>query len=217
MTDQTDTSPKTKSKSKEKPPPSDESTISTDEAASLVPIVDAPITFKTAKMLANSPTIPNHLAGKPQDIVATILNGRELGLLPMESVNNLYMVNGKISLSGKTMLGLIRKAGHRVMLDIKLTGTKIKCYRLQPDGTQFLEGTVEFNQADVKRAKMSKKDTYIEYPQMMMAWRAVSMAARFFYADCITAVSYVPEEVGMDEFVRQQQSRRHFLEPGLAG
>jgi hypothetical protein len=204
MTDKTDTGSKTKSKSKEKPQSSDKNTTSTESTTALVPIDEAPITFKTVKMLADSPTIPTHLAGHPQDIVATILNGRELGLAPMESINNLYMVNGKISLSGKTMLGLIRKAGHRVMLDIKLTGTTIECYRLQPDGSQFLEGSVGFNQADVKRAKMSKKDTYIEYPQMMMAWRAVSMAARFFYSDCITAVSYTPEEVGMEEFAADE-------------
>ena len=202
MTDKTATTKPTKKKPEEKPVRSEESTTSIDD--SLVPIDEKPIVFKTVQMLAESPTVPRHLKGKPQDIVATILNGRELGLQPMESINNLYMVNGKISLSGKTMLGLIRKAGHRPKLDITTKGTTIECYRLIEDGTQELQGTVSFDEADVKTAKMSKKDTYIEYPQMMMAWRAVSMAARFFYSDCITAVSYTPEEVGMDEFAVEE-------------
>lgn len=205
MTDQTDTSDQTQNLSNEKPEASELSTA-------LVPLTEVPFTWKTAHMLAGSPTVPEHLRGKPEDIVATILNGRELGLAPMESINNLYMVNGKISLSGKTMLGLIRKAGHRPKLDITTKGTIIECYRLIEDGTQELQGTVGFDMDDVKTAKLSKKDTYIEYPQMMMAWRAVSMAARFFYSDCITAGAYVPEEVGMTEFVTAEMADSNVIE-----
>ncbi len=205
MTDQIDTSQQTPNSSSEKPEPSELSTA-------LVPLTEVPFTWKTAYMLASSPTVPEHLQNKPEDIVATILNGRELGLAPMESVNNLYMVNGKISMSGKTMLGLIRKAGHRPKLDITTKGTTIECYRLIEDGTQELQGTVGFDMADVKTAKLSKKDTYIEYPQMMMAWRAVSMAARFFYSDCITAGAYTPEEMDMDEFTTDEMADSNVIE-----
>lgn len=205
MTDQTDTSQQTPNSSSEKPEPSEPS-------MALVPLTEVPFTWKTAYMLADSPTVPDHLQGHPEDIVATILNGRELGLAPMESINNLYMVNGKISLSGKTMLGLIRKAGHRPKLDITTKGTTIECYRLIEDGTQELQGVVGFNEDDVKTAKLSKKDTYIEYPQMMMAWRAVSMAARFFYSDCITAGAYTPEEVDMEAFVTDELADSNVIE-----
>jgi len=205
MTDQTDTSSQTPAASSERPEDSEPSTA-------LVPLTEVPFTWKTAHMLADSPTLPKHLVGKVEDIVATILNGRELGLQPMESINNLYMVNGKISLSGKTMLGLIRRAGHRPKLDITTKGTAIECYRLIEDGTQELQGTVTFDTEDVKTAKLSKKDTYIEYPQMMMAWRAVSMAARFFYSDCITAASYTPEEVDMEEFATAEMAESNIIE-----
>jgi hypothetical protein len=204
MTDKAEPSDPTPKESNKTQEPSDESTTSEESSSALVPLEEAPFTFKSAQMLANSPTMPKHLQGQTQDIVATILNGRELGLAPMESINNLYMVKGKVSLSGKAMLGLIRKAGHRPRLEITNDGTTVECYRLIEDGTQELQGVVKFDRTDVKQAKMSKKDTYIEYPQMMMAWRAVSMAARFFYSDCITAVSYTPEEVGMQEFVVEE-------------
>lgn len=205
MTDQTDTSQQTLNSSSEKQETSESSTA-------LVPLTEVPFTWKTAYMLSESPTVPEHLRDKPEDIVATILNGRELGLAPMESINNLYMVNGKISLSGKTMLGLIRKAGHRPKLDITTKGTIIECYRLIEDGTQELQGTVGFDINDVKTAKLSKKDTYIEYPQMMMAWRAVSMAARFFYSDCITAGAYTPEEMEMEAFVPDEMADSNVIE-----
>ena len=33
---------------------------------------------------------------------------------------------------------------------------------------------------------------------MMLAWRAVTFACRLFFADTITGLAYVPEEVGID-------------------
>ena len=41
--------------------------------------------------------------------VVKILAGKELGLSPFEAMGNLYLVNGKLSLTSKAMAGLIKK------------------------------------------------------------------------------------------------------------
>jgi hypothetical protein len=44
------------------------------------------------------------------EAVVKILAGRELGLAPLESMTNIYMVNGKIALQSKIIASLIKKS-----------------------------------------------------------------------------------------------------------
>ena len=43
--------------------------------------------------------------------VVKILAGRELGLSPLESMTNIYIVNGKVALQAKVIAALIKKSG----------------------------------------------------------------------------------------------------------
>ena len=43
--------------------------------------------------------------------VVKILAGRELGLSPLQSITDIYMVNGKVALQAKLIAALIKKSG----------------------------------------------------------------------------------------------------------
>jgi hypothetical protein len=43
--------------------------------------------------------------------VVKILAGRELGLSPLQSITDIYMVNGKVALQAKLIASLIKKSG----------------------------------------------------------------------------------------------------------
>lgn len=165
------------------------------------PVIDLAITMPRliALATAKTPTIPDRYIGKPRDMVSAIWVGRELGLQPMEAINSLYLVNGQVSMSGKVMSALIHRAGHMIKVKLSTTEAEVECHRWFPQ-TQTMEhvGTVTFTEEDAKRAHLSKKDTYRMYPQVMLAWRAITLAARVYYADVISGVSYVPEEVGLE-------------------
>jgi hypothetical protein len=165
------------------------------------PIADLAITMPRliALATANKPTIPDRYKGKPRDMVTAIWVGREMGLLPMEAINSLYLVNGAVGMSGKVMSALIHRAGHRISVALSSTVATVKCFRWSPNEKEMIEvGEVTFTEEDAKRAGLMGKETYQAYPQTMLAWRAISMAARIYYADVISGVGYVPEEIDVE-------------------
>lgn len=48
---------------------------------------------------------------KPEDVVAALLYGRELGLAPMQSVSNIYLIEGKATAGVHIIAALLSKAG----------------------------------------------------------------------------------------------------------
>ena len=166
------------------------------------PVDQTPITFNTLAILMKGPTMPQRYkesATGVMDAYAAILQGREIGLGPMQSINDLYLVNGQISMTGKLMSALVHKAGHQIRM--KLTNDKAvaEAWRRDPWSHELeMVGSVTFSKADSKLAGLDDKDTYKSYPRVMMGWRAVSQLCRIYFADCLAGVAYVPEEVGIE-------------------
>jgi hypothetical protein len=170
------------------------------EDTSLIPLNEAPFTYKTLQRLFTTPTVPERYQLSEtgvDDMLAAVLVGREIGIGPMEAINSIYLVNGRTSMEAKLMSALIHRAGHKIKAKVAVTKTVITCYRRDPYTHELDEvGTVEFGAADAKRAKLDGKSTYEQYPQFMHTWRALGLAARLYYADCLAGIGHIPEEVG---------------------
>lgn len=170
-----------------------------------VPLTDITPTYKTLGLLMKTPTVPDryrHSATGQQDMFAAALHGKELGIGPMTAINELYLVNGTMSMSAKLMAALIYRAGHVIKLKITAKSTVGTAYRWHPQSQELVEvGDYEFTEADAKKAGLDKKDTYREYPKLMQSARCMSGLARLFYADVIHGFGYVPEEVGVADVV----------------
>ena len=170
-----------------------------------MPLSEIQPTYKTLGLLLKTPTVPMRykMSDTGQaDMFAAALHGRELGIGPMTSINELYLVNGTMSMSAKLMAALIYRAGHIIKLKITATGTKGTALRWHPQSSELVEvGEYEFTNADAKKAGLDKKQTYSEYPKLMQSARCISGLARLFYADVIHGFGYVPEEVGVADVV----------------
>ena len=57
-------------------------------------------------MLANSSMVPKAYQGKPQDILVCVQWGYEMGLAPMQALQNIAVINGKPSAVSYTHLTL---------------------------------------------------------------------------------------------------------------
>jgi hypothetical protein len=168
-----------------------------------VPLVDQQITYRTLQTLINTPTIPDRY--KPpksdtgvDDMLAAVMIGKEIGIGPMQAINELYLVNGTVSMTGKLMSALVHRRGHAITVNV--TGTKATAtgYRRDPYTHKLVEvGDVTFSEADAKTAGLWGKGTYEKYPRIMLSWRAISMLCRVYFADCLAGVSYVPDEMGV--------------------
>jgi hypothetical protein len=72
--------------------------------------------FRLSKALALASLLPADLRGKPNDVLALMLYGQDLGLTPMQSIQGIYVVKGKPQLASQTWTGLARRAGHKVRI-----------------------------------------------------------------------------------------------------
>lgn len=167
---------------------------------SLVPISEMPVTMRTFETLASLPTTPERYRNKPMDMWAAALQGRELGMGPISSINNIFLVNGQTSMYAKAMAANIFSRGHIYKLKAGDELAEITCYRYQPQLNELIEvGQLMFSMEDAIRAGLPKqnKRNWDKYPQMMLANRVLSWATRMFYADCLVGVGYTPEEIDL--------------------
>ncbi len=167
------------------------------------PLDEAPFTMNTIQMLINTPTVPARYRESQtgvQDMYAAYLVGKELNIGPMEAINSLYLVNGQVSMLGRLMCAQIWRHGHGIKVVVKDKSVTAVAYRRDPETRELYEaGEWTFTEADAKKAYLDEKGTYEAYPKLMWAWRAISALSRIYFADCISGVGYVPEEVGIED------------------
>jgi len=127
--------------------------------------------------------------------VVKIIAGKELGLSPIESMNSLYMVNGKIAVSSKIIASLIKKSGK---YDYKIEElTEQTCTlvfsNIEKDEPVVI-GKSTFTFKDAAKAGLVNKDNWKNYPRNMLFARALSNGGRWFCPDA-TASFYSVEEL----------------------
>jgi len=148
-----------------------------------------------ATNLLQSGLLPQHIK-TAQQAFAIITMGQELGLGPWASLNSIFVVHGKPSLSGAAIMALLQGSG--LLEDWKHdddgeTAT-VKMKRIGQE--TWHEAT--FSQADAERAGLARKDTWRQYPSTMRMWRAITLCARPLFADALHGFGYTPEELGED-------------------
>jgi hypothetical protein len=151
---------------------------------------------KVAAELVKSSLIPKHFKA-PQDAWYAILYGREMGLSPIYSLNNVAVINGKPSLSADAMLAIVKRSPEYggITVDSSDEGCKVELKRIYKNGVT--DTTIaEFTLNDAKKAGLydSPGAMYKKYPRRMCRARAVAFACRDAFGD-ILAGNYTPEEL----------------------
>lgn len=125
--------------------------------------------------------------------VVKILAGRELGLSPLESMTNIYIVNGKVALQAKVIAALIKKSGKYDYQIEKQDNEECVIAFYQNNGKRIELGKSTFSIKDAAKAGIVNKDSWKNYPKNMLFARALSNGARFYCPDVYSA--YTPEEL----------------------
>ena len=180
-------------------------------------VQEMPVTYKTLQTLSTSPTIPKQYQGKPNDMLAVALQGRELGIGPLTSVNNIDMIDGTISMRAKLMSALIFGAGHIIKtIEASEDMAHIRCYRYHPQLNELIDvGELTWTREDAERAGDIKKGTYSKYIKNMLMNRALTFAARTFYGDCLAGIGYTADEVGFTDDLEQLEDVEQILKDEL--
>lgn len=128
------------------------------------------------------------------EAVVKILAGRELGLAPLESMTNIYIVNGKVALQAKIIGSLIKKSPKYDYIVNKLTAEEceITFYAIE-EGKKVEVGKSTFTIKDAAKAGLVNKQVWKDYPRNMLFARALSNGARWYVSDVFCG--YTAEEI----------------------
>jgi hypothetical protein len=139
-------------------------------------------------LLASSPIAPKAYQGKPQDILVCVQWGFELGLAPMQALQNIAVINGKPSVYGDAMMALVQASP--VCEDVEEffenegTPNPIAVCIAKRKGRKPV--TVKFSVEDAKRAGLwGKQGPWSAYPKRMMQMRARGFALRDAFPDVL--------------------------------
>lgn len=163
---------------------------------SVVSLGDAPFTYRTLQAIANTDFVPKSLRGNVPAMLAAVMYGREIGVPPMQAINQVYMVDGKPTPSAELLAAKVRQAGHRLYVaDGEWDDTLCTVIGERVAGGEVVERmsftyTIEM----AKRAGLVGKDNWKKYPEAMLFWRAASQLARVFFSDVLIGF-YTPEEL----------------------
>lgn len=130
----------------------------------------------------------------PEQAVAIMLKGRELGLPPMYALSNIAVINGKPVAGAELMLAVIYRDHGDSAVQVErtdATGCTLLYKRRQWPEYRAFSFTIE----DAKRAGLANGPTWQKYPQAMLRARCVSAVARMAFPDSIGGM-YTPEELG---------------------
>ena len=130
-------------------------------------------------------------------IMVGIMKGAEVGLAPLTALANIAIINGKPGLYGDGAVALVQRSGKVTKWSERYEGTEG-----QDDFTAICEISREgqsepyagkFSWGDAKRAKLTTKGPWLQYPSTMLMWRARTKAMRTGFADFLSGLGIVEE------------------------
>lgn len=159
-----------------------------------------PATFGEAKQfateLASSNLVPKQYVGKPLDILVAIQWGTELGLAPMQSLQNIAVINGKPSVYGDALMALVQAnpacEGIEEFFEGEGTSNPVAVCIAHRRGRKPV--TARFSVEDAKRAGLwNKQGPWTQYPKRMLQMRARGFALRDSFPDALKGLITVEE------------------------
>lgn len=167
-----------------------ELTTSPSKGFSLTPqSLDEAMRF--ADILSKSSIVPKDFAGNPGNILVAIQWGLELGLQPMQAMQNIAVINGRPALWGDAVIALVRSSPLCEYIYESDDGSTATC-RVKRRGED--EQVRTFSQEDAKAAcLLDKAGPWKQYPKRMRQMRARAFALRDVFPDVLRGMPVAEE------------------------
>lgn len=141
--------------------------------------------------------------------VAVIEYGREIGVPPMQSLQMMAVIKGKLCMQSQLMLALVRKKG----CDIKILVQNDSRCRIDfmRDGKHH---EVEFTYKEAQALNLAHKENWKMQTGNMLFWRCISKGVKRHASDLILGV-YLIEEISEGEYttVTELSKQQELPEP----
>jgi len=169
--------------------------MTTEKNLQTLPTADEfSVAKETAKYFIQSGMMPKHLT-RPEQVLVIIMAGREMGLGPWASVQEINLIQGKPELSAKAHLAMVYKSNPNHQVEFVETSDErciIKAKRSNEANFQTFTYTVD----DAKAAGNLGKGNYGKYLRDMLRARCITQVVRSKFPDSCLAMGYEPSELG---------------------
>lgn len=151
-----------------------------------------PSAMTLARQVAGTDFVPKALRGKPEQVLACILTGHELGVGPMMALSKVHVIEGRPAMAAELMRAVILREGHDLWIE---EHTNTRCTIGTRRKGSVRDQTFTFTLDDAKTAGIAGKQVWRQYPRAMLLARATGEMARALYADILAGISYTTEEL----------------------
>lgn len=173
-----------------------------------------PKTFEQAlafsNYLADSDLVPKDFKGKPGNCLIAMQWGAELGLKPLQALQNLAIINGRPALWGDAVIALVRSSPVCEWIIEEDDGSKASC-RVKRRGEP--EQARTFSMEDARAAGLTgKQGPWSQYPKRMRQMRARAFALRDVFPDVLRGMP-VAEELQDMPPTERHMGPAHVVQP----
>lgn len=147
--------------------------------------------LEVCKVIADSDVVPKDFRGKPGNVLVALQMGAEVGLPPMQAIQSIAVINGRPSMWGDALLGLVQASG--LLEDIvedndgKVATCAVKRYGRATH-------TQTFSLEDARKAGLiGKQGPWSQYQTRMLQMRARAFALRDVFPDVLKGLHCAEE------------------------
>lgn len=147
--------------------------------------------MRFADILAKSSIVPKDFANNPGNILVAIQWGMELGLQPMQAMQNIAVINNRPALWGDAVIALVRGSTLCEYIYESDDGNTATC-RVKRRGED--EQARTFSMEDAQKAGLGgKAGPWTQYPKRMRQMRARAFALRDVFPDVLRGMPVAEE------------------------
>jgi hypothetical protein len=155
--------------------------------------------MRLADMLAQSTMVPQSYRGKPGDVLVAVQMGAELGLAPLQALQNIASINGRPSVWGDAALALVQNhphyVSHREWVEGEGDDRAGYCAITRRGSAEHVQ---RFSIRDAKKAGLlNKQGPWQQYTERMLVLRARGFALRDKFADALRGLITAEEAQDM--------------------
>lgn len=159
--------------------------------------------YQVAERLANTQMVPAVYRGKPDDATAAILYGAELGLQPLQALQQIFVVHGTPAIYARTMVALLKDKGF-TFETVESTNTSVTVRGESPRG-EVEQSTWTIDRA--KQAGYTSNKKYQTDPQAMLYAKAAAEVCRKLAPNVLLGLPYTAEEIELEHRVKATARR----------
>ncbi len=151
------------------------------------------IAKRIAQSLAQSNLVPDAYRGRPNDCFIAINMGAELGMEPFQAIQSIAVIDGKPSIYGDGLIGLVRGSGKAEYIKEWLSedGNTAFCETKRKGESEPVRA--QYSMGDAMLAGIDSRRNWKKHPKRMLQMRARAYCLRDAYADVLKGLAAADE------------------------